>query len=664
MKKAIFITVRTGSSRLPKKALLEINGLATIQHLIRKVKKSKLADLIVLCTTNLPEDDILCDIAVKEGIEFFRGSVTDKLERWLGSAKKFDVEFFVTADGDDLFCEPELIDLALAQYQNTGADFISADGLVCGAFTYGIRTSALEKVCEIKNTDDTEIMWIYFKDTGLFKCEELKNVSTIYKRPELRMTLDYEDDFAFFKTVIERLSKEKENFNLKDIIEFLDRNPEIAGINRYLQKKFEDNQKSKTRMVLRDGYAKFTARNIGKYAGNELEYVKEVLRSDMKSATGGSWNNKLEKMFAQKFGAKYAITCNSGTSGLHACLSACGVGPGDEVISPALTVIMDTLAILHQNATPVYADINPKTFNINPADIERKITPRTKAIITVSLYGLPVDMDPIMEIARKYNLFVIEDNAQCFLSTYKGRIAGSIGHMSVFSFENSKHISVGEGGMIITNDEKLAERARKHAGIGYKNIQAGEGRVKLNEEVFQNPGYKRHSYLGWNYRMPEINAAVGLAQLERLEELVDIRVQTAKMYQKALEGCNWMVPQEVPEGYTNSYWSYAVKYEGKETVGVLWEDFYKKYKENGGDGFYAAWSVPYLEPLMAEGKYYEEGSHYSGPKVRYHAGLCPVAESVQSKLMQFKTNYRDLDLASAKAEALKRTIDEFKKLEQ
>jgi len=399
----------------------------------------------------------------------------------------------------------------------------------------------------------------------------------------------------------------------------------------------------------------------GKYIGNELKYVKEVLKSDMKSATGGSWNKRLETMFAQKFGVKYAIACNSGTSALHACLSAAGIGPGDEVISPAITVIMNTLATLYQNAVPVYADIDPETFNIDLKDIERKITPKTKAIFTVSIYGLPPDMDPIMELAKKHNLTIIEDNAQCYLSTYKGRLAGTIGDMSIFSFENSKHISVGEGGMIITNDEKLAERARKCGGIGYKNLKAEEGRVKLNEELFQDPNYKRHDYLGWNYRMPEICAAVAVAQLERLDEIVERRRQVAKFYEDAIGNCSWLIPQKVPEGYTHSYWTYAVKYEGEKAVGVSWKDFYKAYKENGGDGFYAAWSIPYFEPVIYDGNYHTKGSHYTGPHFKYGKGYCPIAENIQPKLMQFKTNYRDLKLAKRKAEALRKTIEKFEK---
>ena len=253
-KKAIFITVRTGSSRLPKKALLEINGRMTIEHLINRVKRSKKADIIVLCTTELPEDDILCRIAERNGIRFHRGSVSDKLVRWMGAAEKYDVGFFVTADGDDVFCEPELIDLAFSQFERTGADFIEGKNNICGSFTYGIKVSALKKVCEIKDSSDTEMMWVYFTETGLFKTETLDRVPKIFERPDIRMTLDYEDDFRFFKTIIEHFAAEGiEYFTLRDIVAYLDKNPEVIEMNRYLQERFLSNQKSKTKLVLKRG---------------------------------------------------------------------------------------------------------------------------------------------------------------------------------------------------------------------------------------------------------------------------------------------------------------------------------------------------------------------------------------------------------------------------
>ncbi|KAF0135233.1 MAG: acylneuraminate cytidylyltransferase [Candidatus Saganbacteria bacterium] len=252
MKKAIFITVRTGSSRLPNKCLLKINGKSTIEYLIDRMKRSKKADIIVLCTTELKEDDILCEIANKNSISFYRGSAEDKLMRWYEATKIFDVEFFVTGDGDDIFYDPELVDLAFDQYEKNQPDFIEGKDIICGSFTYAIKTSALKKVCEIKDTEDTEMMWVYFTTTGLFKTEELKNVPAVFKRPEIRMTMDYQDDFKFFKIIIEHFSSEKnEKFTLRDIIDFLDKNPKIVKINQYLQEKYLKNQKMKTKLVLK-----------------------------------------------------------------------------------------------------------------------------------------------------------------------------------------------------------------------------------------------------------------------------------------------------------------------------------------------------------------------------------------------------------------------------
>ncbi len=249
---AIFVTVRTGSTRLPRKCFLDLNGQSVIEFLIRRLKKSRLADTIVLCTTTNQEDGVLCDIARAEGIECFRGSEQDKLERWRGAAEQFSVEFFVTADGDDPFCEPELIDLAFAQYRSSGADFIESEGLAVGSFTYGVKTSALEIVCRIKDTDDTEMMWVYFTDSGRFRTEKLQNVADIFKRPEIRMTLDYPDDFRFFEKIVGHFQEHgAQDFTLRDVITYLDLNPEIVRINQHLQEQFLANQKSKTKLRLK-----------------------------------------------------------------------------------------------------------------------------------------------------------------------------------------------------------------------------------------------------------------------------------------------------------------------------------------------------------------------------------------------------------------------------
>lgn len=399
-------------------------------------------------------------------------------------------------------------------------------------------------------------------------------------------------------------------------------------------------------------------KNPSKYLGNELDYLQKVLEGESWSATGGSWTIGLEQAFSKRIGTRYGVAFNSGTSTLHAALEAVGIGAGDEVISPALTVIMDSTATFHANAIPVYCDIDENTFNLDPDKLETLITPKTKAIIAVALYGLSPDYDRILEIAAKYHIPVIEDNAQAILSFYKGRMLGTLGNIASFSFENTKHISCGEGGMILTDSEEYAEKCRKLGGHGFKNLRAEDGRVRLNQDVFQNPDYKRHDCLGWNYRMPEFTAAVAYAQLERVDELVKMRQESAQIFMDVMEGCDFLKPQVTPEGYVNSYYSLGVRYLGDEKLGVSWQDFRKRYVEMGGDGYYGAWSVPYLEPVIADRVFAKRlPSVYEN--VKYEAGLCPVAEMVQKQMMQMKTNYRDLELAKQKADILYQLIRQY-----
>ena len=371
---------------------------------------------------------------------------------------------------------------------------------------------------------------------------------------------------------------------------------------------------------------------------------------------------RLEEKFAELFGVKYAISHVNGTATMHSALVAAGVGPGDEVIVPPLTMASTAFVVLHANAVPVFADIDPDTFTIDPVDIERWVTPHTKAIIPVALYGLAPDMDAIMEIARKRNLVVVEDDAECFLGYYKGRIVGSIGHLASFSFQSSKHMTSGEGGILITNDEELADKVRRFGNLGYGATSGAPGKGKITKDVIQDPKYERHISIGWNYRMPELCAAVALAQVERLKELVEQRIKVAQMYAEAVKGCDWLVPQTVPDGYRHSYWTYVLKLENNGEFS--WYDFRNKYIELGGDGIYAAWQLTYLEPAFLRQGYHPEGCPVDYPldngHIRqYGPGMCPTAESIQPKLFQFKTNYMDMSDAQQKTEALAKTIAYF-----
>lgn len=250
-----FITVRTRSSRMPAKCLLKIRGKSVIEHVIDRAKQTKKIDVVILCTTTNSEDDILVDIAKKKGIKYFRGSEKDKLERWNGAAKKFNIDYFVTTDADDLFCDPELNDLAVEQMLEKPCDMIKAPAnLVCGSFTYCISVVALKRVCKIKASRDTEMMWGYFIDTGLFNVRQLKVKDRIFHNKKIRMTLDYPEDFVFFWTVFDKLRININNLPLRKILKFLKLNPAIPKINFFRQNQFLQNQKQKTNILLKKNY--------------------------------------------------------------------------------------------------------------------------------------------------------------------------------------------------------------------------------------------------------------------------------------------------------------------------------------------------------------------------------------------------------------------------
>lgn len=398
-------------------------------------------------------------------------------------------------------------------------------------------------------------------------------------------------------------------------------------------------------------------KKINRVSELEKQYVLDALENEFRSSKNYSYVTLLEKKFAEKYNSKYAIAMNNGTVTLHAALEAAGVGEGDEVIIPALTMSSTNYCVLQTNAIPVFADIDKDTFNISIDSIKKLITKRTKAIIPVSLYGLPCDIDAIMEVANKFNIVVIEDNAECQLGMYKNRIVGSTAHMSSFSFQASKHLTSGEGGIVTTNDSDLAIKLRRYSGLGYGSIGLEKGRISKDD--IQSPYYERHVVLGWNYRPSDICGAVALAQLERAEELVEMRIIAAKHFIDAIKDFNWLTPQAEPNGYKNTYWSNTILL---NTDKVDWFEFRNKFIEYGGDGIYGAWQLGYLEPIyrnknfLGREKYINKYGEYN-----YCKGLCPVAEYIQPRLLQFKTNYWDEEKGVKQAEILRKTALFFDK---
>jgi perosamine synthetase len=274
--------------------------------------------------------------------------------------------------------------------------------------------------------------------------------------------------------------------------------------------------------------------------GNEKAYVLDCLESTWISSSG-QYVERFEKAFAAFCGAKHALSCCNGTAALHLALLALGVGPGDEVIVPTLTFVSTANAVAYCGARPIFVDSEPETWNLDPAQIGDKITPRTKGIIVVHLYGHPVDMEPVLAIARRRGLFVIEDAAEAHGAEYKGQRVGSIGDVATFSFYGNKIITTGEGGMVVTSNDALAARIRQLKGQG----------VDPDRRYW-------FPVMGYNYRMTNVAAAIGLAQLENADWHIARRREIASHYAARLSGQPAIRLQPEKPWARNVYWMTSV----------------------------------------------------------------------------------------------------------
>ncbi|MBN2454042.1 DegT/DnrJ/EryC1/StrS family aminotransferase [Candidatus Woesearchaeota archaeon] len=278
--------------------------------------------------------------------------------------------------------------------------------------------------------------------------------------------------------------------------------------------------------------------------GNERKYALECIDSSWISSLG-KYIPAFEDKFSSYCGAAQGISVSNGTNALHLALAALGIGKGDEVVIPDLTFVATANAVAYTGAKPVLVDSDEKTWNIDSSKIAEIITPKTKAVIPVHLYGHPCDMDPIMELAKERNLYVIEDCAEAHGASYKGKKVGSIGDVGCFSFYGNKILTTGEGGMCLTSDENLAERMRflKDHGMSKRRYF--------------------HPEIGFNYRMTNLQAAIGLAQLERIDEIIAAKIRNAKLYRDFLKSCEGITLQPEEPYAKTVYWMHSILLEDK-----------------------------------------------------------------------------------------------------
>jgi perosamine synthetase len=270
--------------------------------------------------------------------------------------------------------------------------------------------------------------------------------------------------------------------------------------------------------------------------------VLSVLNTDYLSL--GPKIVEFEKSFAKKMGTKYACAVSSGTAGLHLAMIACGIKPGDEVITTPFSFVASANSILYVGAKPVFVDIDPVTYNMDPTKIQSKITKKTKAILVVHIFGQPTDMGPVLRLARKYKLQIIEDACESICSTYKGKKAGTFGRIGVFAFYPNKQMTVGEGGMIVTNDKKIYQICDS-----LKN----QGRA-------ENDQWLEHESLGYNYRLDEMSAALGISQLKKLDYMIEQRRKIAGWYSKILKPYSKIIQAPATAvGNSHTWFVYVIK---------------------------------------------------------------------------------------------------------
>ncbi len=389
-------------------------------------------------------------------------------------------------------------------------------------------------------------------------------------------------------------------------------------------------------------------KNFWRFSGNEQKYLNQILKKGFKFKDK-PFSEKLENKFSQLHNVKYSICINSCTSALHVAFLAIGLKKNDEVLVPALTPIMCGTTVHLAGGTPVYVDVNPETFLIDPKDIQKKITNKTKALLAVHMYGGVCNLKKLKKICKDNNLFLIEDCAESMIAKDENNlITGSVGDIGCWSFQSAKQLTCGDGGILTTNNVTLAKKMRKLSNLGFRLLDAESSKIVVSKNERQDPNYKRFDEIGYNYRMNEFSAAIALAQCERVNYFVKNRRKAALSLTKILRDNKNLIPQKIPKNAFSTYYTLAVRLISKNKKKLNWRSFRKKFMQYGGDGIYAASRLIHQEPAIKKRKI--------GKKSNY----TPVAKQLQKQLLLFTTNQRNQKEINIQTRALKKTLNYFK----
>jgi len=361
----------------------------------------------------------------------------------------------------------------------------------------------------------------------------------------------------------------------------------------------------------------------GRFFGEEeLALVTEVMKSGrLNYLAGGGKVAQFERDFSEVFGVQYAVATSCGTAAIHAAVLALDLDPGSEVIVAPITDMGTIIPILMQQLIPVFADVDPTTCNITPSSVAEKITDRTRAIIVVHMFGHPCEMGPMVELARKHKLFLIEDCCQAFLTKCDGKVCGTFGDLGCFSFQQSKHMTTGDGGMVISNDDELGKRMRLATDKGWPR----QGQ------------FRDHLFLAPAYHMTELQAAVGIAQLKKLHAIVDARRENARKMHPLIQNIGGVTPPTECPWATHTYWKYPIRVE-LSAFAVDMQTMADALKAEGIQSWAGYTKVPIYQydVLTLPRTFGKSGwpiSGVTGKRHTYGPGLCPNAEQVLTEMI-------------------------------
>lgn len=603
---AAFVMARTGSSRLPNKVLSDLCGQPMLVRVVNRVNRSKKLDKAVVATTNDTRDDAIVEICTQHGWPYFRGNEYDVLDRFYLAAKTYNSEIVVRISADCALIDPEIIDRVVEAFLKKSTDYASNTltrtypvGLDVEVMTFDALSRAWHEAREpYQRMHCTPYI---YQNPGRFR---LLNVAAEKDYSSHRWVVDTAEDLQFARAVYSRLGN-SDTFGWRDVLRLLFKEPELMEINRRVENQTPPRLAIYDGKPVRDRTLPYGHQSIDE---DDIRAVVEVLRSDL--ITTGPKVAEFEEAFTDYSGAKHAVSFSSGTAALHGAVFAAGLGQGDEAVTTPMTFCATANCVLYQGANPIFADVCHDTLNIDPIEVTKRITPRTKAVLAVDYAGHPADLDHLREICTIHGLVLVEDASHALGAEYGSRRVGGISDMTVFSFHPVKHITTGEGGMVTTNSEGFARLLRIFRNHGIDS----DARQRLERSQW----YYEMVALGYNYRLPDIACALGLSQLRKLDSNLNRRREIARRYTQTLQSQPALITPTVRNDVNPAWHIYPIRLD-LDRLKVKRDAVFRALLAEG-IGVNVHYIPVHLHP------YYKE--HFG-----YRGGEYPVAEDAYERLI-------------------------------